>query len=771
MNAVHDDTTAVSDGPELGGFSINSYDPRAYLDAFEEPPPPMISSEGIVAHNITEEFRSAAATLEPGELVKDGYFTLFESVGALEIGDPKMDSGCLAPGESLDDDYDVTRPLLPGEVIGIIDQLLSLEIAWHLGYPLSQTLFTSVYIEHMLQPTPMTVQDADFIRNRPPQSQRDPMHGVLRAYCLGLLKSSCYVNERIKQEHSYEEEDFVTNTYNRSLLEKIGRYEIRDEIMEARNIIHEIRHTITDEMAHALGFRLELRTAFLRAIELSELRSDAESLSLPWSQMQGVWEAINKTRHLGKPVPEAFSTKIQRRLASTMPPRPIVQLGPEETHEHFKKLIADGIDVLNVLNYSDSQSLLNFVLTFQAQKPQPLVFIRALLQNFLFHDMVILGRLSIRQILDDDLSIVVLPSSLLLDPANDNVEAPHHPRYAIAHQMELFRQRAAQSYLDIFRAFCQNRCRVRRTLFHSLQDWETVQIDAEEIDQLLQLQTEEKPLVYPPSSGVVPSHSLPLSSWAYHYKLRLMEWTVQLGFELEIYQPDELAGMYWYLSYLSRTRAQHLERIKFFSAHRLETTTATSQQTRSKAYLHLATLEATTTHHLATALSALYTVLARLDLIPRPPRPYGTDALRYQVRMKPFASIGLPELPSFESFTTAVLKPNVSTPALLESAAKAAAAARVGLEVLSKMGEGEAFATGGRGGGGTGFERWVGGARAWMRACIAVGVAVESVKRALVANADEKAGMGGLTMSVEVPRPENGYHEWWIVPRVSKGRF
>lgn len=42
--------------------------------------------------------------------------------------DPKMDSGCLAPGESLDDDYDVARPLLPSEVVGIIDQLLSLEV-------------------------------------------------------------------------------------------------------------------------------------------------------------------------------------------------------------------------------------------------------------------------------------------------------------------------------------------------------------------------------------------------------------------------------------------------------------------------------------------------------------------------------------------------------------------------------------------------------------------------------------------------------------------
>jgi hypothetical protein len=93
-------------------LSINNPGPGPHFDAFEQPPPPRISSEGIVAQDITERFRSAAAgmstlstpkllllldwpdtdrnchnvtALEPGELVKDGYFTLFESVGALEV--------------------------------------------------------------------------------------------------------------------------------------------------------------------------------------------------------------------------------------------------------------------------------------------------------------------------------------------------------------------------------------------------------------------------------------------------------------------------------------------------------------------------------------------------------------------------------------------------------------------------------------------------------------------------------------------------------------
>lgn len=35
--------------------------------------------------DVTNEFRNAAELLPPGQLVKDEFFTLFESVGALEV--------------------------------------------------------------------------------------------------------------------------------------------------------------------------------------------------------------------------------------------------------------------------------------------------------------------------------------------------------------------------------------------------------------------------------------------------------------------------------------------------------------------------------------------------------------------------------------------------------------------------------------------------------------------------------------------------------------
>lgn len=75
-------------------------------------------------------------------------------------------------------------------------------MAWHLGYPLSQTVFTSVYIDKMLDPAPTTLEQADFLRDRPGEQQL--LHRVLRAYCLGLIKTCWFVNERIKFEHYYE---------------------------------------------------------------------------------------------------------------------------------------------------------------------------------------------------------------------------------------------------------------------------------------------------------------------------------------------------------------------------------------------------------------------------------------------------------------------------------------------------------------------------------------------------------------------------------------
>lgn len=378
--------------------------------------------------------------------------------------------------------------------------------------------------------------------------------------------------------------------------------------------------------------------------------------------------------------------------------------------------------------------------------------------------MEVVGNMSIRQLIDDDLSIITLPASPLLDRSNDDIEAVQDPRFTMSQQMELFRQRAAQPFLDVLRTLCQNRCRVRRTLCHLIRDWENLQMDAEEIDQIIQVKTKERPLVHRSSLGLssqaIESYALSLSSWTYLYKLRLMENIVQLGFELDVYQADELMGMYWYLNYLSKSRLQHTERIKTFVIHQVEARRASSrlddatekQLQRSLAYTRLSLLDSAVTWELSDALSCLYTVLCRLGLVKTPPRPYSNDELRYELRMKPFAAIGLPELPTVDIFKAGVLQPDTSSEDLLAYGDRALLGAKKGFEALTKLTPEESFSVGAH-------DRWLASMKNGLKSCIATGLAISALQKALQAGQAD-----GL--AVEVPSADKAYHGWWIVPRV-----
>ena len=39
-----------------------------------------------------------------------------------------MDTGFLVPGETMEDQYDITQMLLPEEVLGIMDEMFCLEV-------------------------------------------------------------------------------------------------------------------------------------------------------------------------------------------------------------------------------------------------------------------------------------------------------------------------------------------------------------------------------------------------------------------------------------------------------------------------------------------------------------------------------------------------------------------------------------------------------------------------------------------------------------------
>ncbi|OJJ50594.1 hypothetical protein ASPZODRAFT_106353 [Penicilliopsis zonata CBS 506.65] len=742
-----------------------------------------VVTQSIVPHDITEHFTQAASKLVAGQLVKDEYFTLFEAVGALEIMDPKMDSGFIAPGEdlaeALQDSYDVTQELRPEQVVGIMDGLLCHEMAWHMGHPLSQTLFTSIYLDKLLWPIPKTMEQATFSRETD-DKDNVLVQLVLRAYCLGLVKACDLVHGQVVSEYFYEEEDFVTQLYNRSLLSEFDVDAILKIINQALDWVDGPENSIDDPLTKALRVRLLFRRDFLTALEQNSKVLQTRSTKHLSSCISHI-SALEKSSPLGQAVPEAFSLKIQRKLASTVPPRPMVNISIENALSHLRRLCQDAIDIQQVLEYSCPYNVMISVWTLMSRKPQPSVYIRSLLQTIVFSDMRVLGSLSIKNFMYDDLAQLVLPHNILLQANMDNIELPSDPRFRIAQQMDDFVKRFSQPFLDTFRSICLNRCRFRRTLCHTAVDWDTLQMEAEELDTELRALTLEPPLKL---HGGEPAYSYPLSSWAYHQKLTQLRTILQLGFELSIYAPEELPGMYWYLSHICSAHLAHIDRIRTFTlaASRGPAavltlpggTKANASEREGAFHTSLRLLERLTTQLIAIdafaiALHALYVLLARHGVLPRassPNQAYSSERLRYELRMKPFLPISLPEPVPYAEYRGEADLEGDSDATVLERATRAIAEARKAWETILARG---VFLVPSPTAAGTTHaprsieEDWKREVKDTMRACIGTSIAIESIKKALAARSSE-----GVPVRVEIPElgSKMRWHDWWAVPHI-----
>lgn len=163
-----------------------------------------------------------------------------------------------------------------------------------------------------------------------------------------------------------------------------------------------------------------------------------------------------------------------------------------------------------------------------------------------------------------------------------------------------------QEYMHIYRMICQNRCRIRRAFAQSIVIIDGLQAEAEIIDA--DIHNISKSATYK-FAGSEPLQFYPLAAWVYFHKLRMMEWVVQLGFELEVYLPDELAGVYAFLDHLANTRSEHLQHIDFFLNLRQQRLSRSDQNEllieckESRTLNKILVSQANATASLATALS------------------------------------------------------------------------------------------------------------------------------------------------------------------------
>jgi hypothetical protein len=530
---------------------------------------------------------------------------------------------------------------------------------------------------------------------------------------------------------------------------------------------------INQAFRSAIKARLGFRKDFLRALDL-ELPSNLIPYSWP-PVLEGI-HTLKNTHQLGQVVPGAFSTKMQRRLASTVPPRPIVELDFKDALDKLLQISSDCEEATRFVKLpQDPLEYQSFLWYFASRSPPPLAYARSYLSTLLFHTDVLQSAISLPLA---DIKTLVLPASPILDPSNWAFSPPRNPmlekppRLRLAMLIDDFVDRSGQSYMDLWVALGQNRCRLRRMLTHVILGWDMLQADASIFDTDMQDAAQELGI----ADQIL---EFSVSTWAYYKKLWMVEKILLHGFEQDIYLADEFAGMYLFLSLIATRRKELLKRIE---AHHLTRASQllTSRNLREAQEIedaspHLDSLlaEAEGIASLSLALARFYIVLLYLGALPMPKRPFSTEELRYELRMKPFLSLQPPEVPPFEdfrehtqpygpydspnaTFATEMRDPDSGLWTEIDNNLKAAKEA---FAEVKKLGARAAKAEG--------VEKvWTKDVQSALASCIALGVAIAGVKSAVTKKTE------GFDLGAKVEVPESGagkrYAEGWVVVKVLK---
>lgn len=531
----------------------------------------------------------------------------------------------------------------------------------------------------------------------------------------------------------------------------------------------------------ALRVRLQFRYSLLQIL-LQNISVQIPKQDEPEMTMNNL-NTMETSILIGKSLPEAFSLKIQRRLASSVPPRPMIVAASDTSIQFFKQFFRDSFNAYELLRVSSSGDLLTAYWSFMSQRPQPSVYIRTFVQSLLNQKTRVLGKYPVNDFITENLRSLVLPASPILDSANNAVEIPSDRRYQITEQLNRFIAKYSESYLNIFRTFCLNRERIRRVLCHAAVEWDQIQAEAEEIDESLQALLPEQPRPYP--AGNSNTFAYPLSSWAYHYKLTQLRLIIQMGFELSVYAPHEYPTMHWYLSHLCGIHLSHLERISYFINSESQMRNESSNQRKKKQEINYALDQLYRQYTLlraielsAQALQKLYVILGRYGHLSRISPTYSSEQLRYDLRMRPFLSLSIPEPISFNEVQQHLNQ--FSDQQLVEQATEVILVARKAWEeVLKRKWNSRPLQSGTNVHASSHTDEheakqsiveleWQKDVRNSMRASIATSLAINTVKRVFDVCRKENNDDSLRKMKVQLPTANDAdqFHTWWAVPKI-----
>uniref|UniRef100_A0A668AX37 N-alpha-acetyltransferase 35, NatC auxiliary subunit n=1 Tax=Myripristis murdjan TaxID=586833 RepID=A0A668AX37_9TELE len=582
--------------------------------------------------DITYDFKGACKELNLGELLHDKLFGLFEAMSAIEMMDPKMDAGMIGNQvnrkvlnfeQAVKDGAIKVKDLSLPELIGIIDTCFCCLITWLEGHSLAQTVFTCLYVHN-------------------PDLIEDP---ALKAFALGILKVCDIAREKVNKAAVFEEEDFQAMTYGFKMANNVTDLrvtgmlkDVEDELQrrvkstrsrqgEQRDPEVELEHQQCLALFNRIKFTRLLLTALI-AFTKKETSSVGEAqklmaqaadlLSAIHSSIQHGIQSQNDTTKGDHPIMMGFEPLVNQRLLPPTFPRYAKIIKREDMVAYFSKLIERIKTVCDVINTTNLHGILDFFCEFSEQSP--CVLSRSLLQTtFLIDNKKVFG------------------THLMQDMIKDAL------RYFVSPPVLSSKVMCRSPFCSLIQIHGHNRARQRDKLGHILEEFATLQDEAEKVDAalhslLMKLEPQRQ-------------HLACLGTWILYHNLRIMIQYLLSGFELELYSMHEYYYIYWYLSEflyawlmstLSRADSSQMAEERILEEQQKG---RSSKKTKKKKKVRPLSKEITMSQAYQNMCAGMYKTMVALDMdgkVRKPQFELDSEQVRYEHRFAPFNSVVTP---------------------------------------------------------------------------------------------------------------------------------
>ncbi|KAI9282160.1 Mak10 subunit, NatC N-terminal acetyltransferase-domain-containing protein [Sporodiniella umbellata] len=290
--------------------------------------------------DVTKLAEIATEDLNIGQLLSSNRFSLYDAINAIEIMDPRMDTGLFRETAH----FDVYKRLSLEDTLDVMDSLVVREMSWISGHSISQTVFTCVYFHHMVE---LNQLSSDIIDSK---KTEDVIYSALRIYLLATLKCCHYVWSEMSQRNLYDGEDFTTHLFGLSFNHQLPDMRVLNDLDSS--ILH-----LKEIDASPVLCRVAMRRSYLLALMYMSRNKASHLLQSKneWVHALQMASQLSFSDHTTK---DAFDSNISRKLSAYTPPRPASLDTKAKAYQKYRQMIYRLISLCDILNYTSVVSLL-----------------------------------------------------------------------------------------------------------------------------------------------------------------------------------------------------------------------------------------------------------------------------------------------------------------------------------------------------------------------------------------------------------------------------